>query len=59
MKIHFVFALAIVVVALSAAGCSSRPAEATQEESKQSMDETLNFDPMAAGATGAPASTSP
>ena len=37
-------------------GCGSAPAVATEEESQQSMEATLSFDPMAAApvdATGA------
>lgn len=59
MKLAYVTVVVIGLTFVIGAGCSSAPGVATQEESKQSMDETMSFDPMAADSTGTPASASP
>jgi len=52
--------VAISSVLVLSSGCGSAPAVATEEESQQSMEATLSFDPMAeAPSDGTSADASP
>jgi hypothetical protein len=60
MSRFLLLSVAVGSVLVLSSGCGSAPAVATEEESQQSMEATLSFDPMAeAPSDGATADAGP